>query len=143
VTLEIEEIDFAATGMQVFFESPGVYAIQASGPVTTRGTLTIGATLVPFATTVTTSWVGDATGPGSMIGSVTPDRVVLGYFDGGLYSGAGARFDVATVDGVTFSVASGINFWSLTYVPEPGAAALLATAGALAFCLRPRAGRSA
>jgi hypothetical protein len=136
ISLEIDEIRFDGTVTSL----PGYIDVNATG--TARGSLTVGATVVPFVISGPSSWGADGAPAGLVQGSVSPGRVVLGFQYGEIWAGAAAPLmDVATIDGVTYGVETGMNFWSITYVPEPNVVVLLAIAGA-GLALRRRAGRS-
>jgi len=123
VTLEVDQLEFDSTGSQVF--AGPAYFLSISGTATVRGSLTVGASVLPFSFTSPTQWSGDGAAPGTLVGTVTPGRVVVGFQYGEIVSGAGGAGGIVTApDGTQFNVGAGLPFWSLTYVPEPSSFAL-------------------
>jgi len=100
--------------------------------------MTIGTSVVPFSISTSSGWYSDGSPGDDFLGVVVGlDNVVLGnsaFYNGGLTSGLGVfpATDLITVDGVTFGLPLIYpEFWTITYVPEPSAAPLLAVAGLL------------
>jgi hypothetical protein len=141
VTLRIDEITFESPATGSIVSAPsGALMTGLSSAGTVRGSLTVGTVTTPFSEIVTGCCAAQdaAPDPGGLgLNIYAPNSVVVGAAGGpGLFAGLGVYLpavNVATVDGVTFSTGGiGTQFFTLTYVPEPSAASLLALA---AICL--------
>jgi hypothetical protein len=137
VTLRIDELRYEAPPTRVTLGS-GTVTGSSSGSL--RGSLTVGASTVPFTVFTDGPWYSDAAPSGAMFADVSLDRVRFGYFDGFIVSGLGpfGTTPVMTLDGVTFSVGAIPEFWTIEYVPEPSSTALLAAAGSCLLWLGAR-----
>lgn len=139
VTLRIDELTYDSPPIgapALVISSGGGPMINLASTATLRGSLTVGSVTTPFTETATGCCAGrDAAPPNELdlnvFGPLNPYDVVVGFGGGpGLSAGFGVTLpamDVATVDGVTFTTgAIGTNFYTLTYLPEPSTATLLA-----------------
>jgi hypothetical protein len=148
VTLRIDELTYDAPAIG---DPAAVVSLASqvmsnlSATETVRGSLTVGSVTTPFTQTAN-GCCGNRDAipnpPALDLNVYGPNSVVVGFGGGpGLQAQFGVslpNMDVATIDGVTFSVgAIGSSFYTLTYVPEPGSAALLAAA-AMTLALRRR-----
>jgi hypothetical protein len=129
---------------EIRYESPAP-GTSVSG--TMRGALTVGATTTPFLIASSSGWQTDGYPAGELARLIEPGRVTLGYTDpvtgegAFIVSGLGVfpATDVVTLEGVTYGLpAIYPEFWTLVYVPEPGALSLLGLAGAALLLARQR-----
>jgi hypothetical protein len=156
VTLRIDELTYESPASGdpsiVVAAGGGTFGgamLNLSSTATLRGSLTIGSLTTPFTETATGCCASRDAIPNppaldlNGFFPLNPYDVVVGFGGGpGLAAQFGVTLpamDVATVDGVTFTVGNiGTTFYTLTYLPEPGPAALLAVAGASLALLRRR-----
>ncbi|HTO71311.1 MAG TPA: PEP-CTERM sorting domain-containing protein [Myxococcota bacterium] len=147
VTLRIDEITYenpASGDPALLMPSAGGAMQNLTATATVRGSLTVGTVTMPFTQSASGCCANrDAipNGPALDLNIYAPNSVVVGFGGGpGLSAGFGASPPPVsvTVDGTTFTVGSIFtSFYTLTYVPEPSAAALVALA-ALSLGLRRR-----
>ncbi|HTO54821.1 MAG TPA: PEP-CTERM sorting domain-containing protein [Myxococcota bacterium] len=154
VTLQINELryDSPATGDPAtvvdLTGSSQFIMFNLSTTATMRGSLTVGGVTTPFTQTATGCCASrDAAPPNQLdlnvFGFLNPYDVVVGFGGGpGLQATFGVTLpamNVATVNGVTFSTGPiSTDFYTLTYLPEPGSVALLALSGLSLALLRRR-----
>ena len=151
VTLRIDELTYDSPAIGdppvVGVTGGSVAMSNLSSTATLRGSLTVGGITTPFTQTATGCCASRDAIPNppaldlNIFGVLNPYDVVVGFGGGpGLLATLGVTLpamNVATVDGVTFSTGPiSTSFYTLTYLPEPGSATLLAVAALSLSLLR-------
>ncbi len=144
VTLRIDELHFESGPVHVVAGWNGLLA-PPSATGFLRGSLTVGASTADFEIPADVWWYSDGS-PRGLQAFMSESYASLG--PGSYYTTAFSALgdfpatDLLTVDGVTFGLTRTYpEFLGILYVPEPGAAALLAVAAGLALARRPGARR--